>query len=431
MSAANNKLSKISPKEKAFCVLKWIAITSSVGIIVGSISAFFLTSLSWVTNYRDLHPLIIVGLPLAGLIIGLLYHYYGGDSNKGNNLLLKEYYQSEQIIPFKMAPLVLFSTLLTHLFGGSAGREGTAVQIGGAIADQYTRVFKLNHLDRKILIIIGISAGFASIFGTPWAGALFGLEVITGGKARLKALIPSIMTAFIANYTCSFWNVAHTHYHIQEIIPAFNIQHMLYAVIAGIIFGLTAYLFTAFGDIFSSIFKKIQYPPLRPFIGGMILIFAVWILGTTQYIGLGIPTILASFERQLNSYDFIIKLLLTTLTLSAGFKGGEVTPLFFIGATLGNVLFGIIPLPMGLLAAMGFIAVFAGATNTPLACLIMGIELFGYEAAIYFAIACFIAYFFSGVKGIYSTQIITGPKHHFYIHLKKRRTDVYDRLKNI
>ncbi|MBB2951848.1 voltage-gated chloride channel family protein [Sphingobacterium sp. JUb56] len=431
MSTKSNTLSKIALKEKTFCVLKWIAIAISVGFIVGSISAFFLTSLSWVTNYRDLHPVIMLGLPLAGLIIGLLYHYYGGASSKGNNLLLKEYYQSEQTIPLRMAPLVLFSTLLTHLFGGSAGREGTAVQIGGAIADQYSRIFKLTHDDRKILIIIGISAGFASVFGTPWAGALFGLEVITGGKSRLKALIPSIMTAFIANYACSFWNVSHTHYHIREIIPALNPQHLLYTVIAGIIFGLVAYLFTAFGDIFSYIFRKIQYPPLRPFIGGIVLIFLIWQLGTTQYIGLGIPTILASFESQLNSYDFIIKLLLTTFTLSAGFKGGEVTPLFFIGATLGNVLFGIIPLPMGLLAAMGFIAVFAGATNTPLACILMGVELFGFEASIYFAIACFVAYFFSGAKGIYTTQIITGPKHHFYLHIKKRQNDVYERLRNL
>lgn len=260
MSTKSNTLSKIALKEKTFCVLKWIAIAISVGFIVGSISAFFLTSLSWVTNYRDLHPVIMLGLPLAGLIIGLLYHYYGGASSKGNNLLLKEYYQSEQTIPLRMAPLVLFSTLLTHLFGGSAGREGTAVQIGGAIADQYSRIFKLTHDDRKILIIIGISAGFASVFGTPWAGALFGLEVITGGKSRLKALIPSIMTAFIANYACSFWNVSHTHYHIRENIPALNPQHLLYTVIAGIIFGLVAYLFTAFGDIFSYIFRKIQYP---------------------------------------------------------------------------------------------------------------------------------------------------------------------------
>lgn len=431
MSTKNSIFSKISLKKNIITILKWLTITISVGIIVGTTSAFFLTSLSWVTNYRDLHPYMILGLPLAGLLIGLLYYHYGGVSNKGNNLLLKEYYQGEQTIPLKMAPLVLFSTLLTHLFGGSAGREGTAVQIGGAIADQYTRVLKLTHEDRKILIIIGISAGFASVFGAPWAGALFGLEVITGGQSRIRALIPSIITAFIANYACSFWNVTHTHYHITEIIPEINLQNILYAVIAGVIFGLTAYLFTAFGDIFTAVFKKVQYPPLRPFIGGIILIIAIGLLGTTQYIGLGIPTILASFESQLNSYDFIIKLLLTTLTLSVGFKGGEVTPLFFIGATLGNVLFGIIPLPMGLLAAMGFIAVFAGATNTPIACILMGIELFGYEAGIYFVIACFVAYFFSGIKGIYATQIIKGPKHHFYIHLKTKQLNIYDKLKNL
>ncbi|WP_051959805.1 voltage-gated chloride channel family protein [Sphingobacterium sp. SG20118] len=429
MLAKNSNLSENSFRTITITALKWLLITAVVGSVVGSISAFFLTSLSWVTNYREAHPLIILGLPLAGLTIGLLYYYYGGVSDKGNNLLLKEYYQSEHPIPLKMAPLVLFSTLLTHLFGGSAGREGTAVQIGGAIADQCTRVLKLNHDDRKILIIIGISAGFASIFGTPWAGALFGLEVITGGKSRLKALIPSILVAFIANYTCSLWNVAHTHYHIQEDIPAINTSSILYSVVAGAIFGLVAYLFTLCSDLFGTVFKKIAYPPLRPFIGGLILVLSIWFLGSTKYIGLGIPTILASFDSPLNSYDFLIKLLLTTFTLSAGFKGGEVTPLFFIGAALGNALFGIIPLPLGLLAAMGFIAVFAGATNTPFACLLMGIELFGYEASIYFGIACCIAYFFSGANGIYSSQILKGPKHHFYLHLKRRRSGIQEKLK--
>ena len=430
MLTKKNIFSKFAFQRTIIFILKWLAITMLIGIIVGSISAFFLSSLSWVTNYRELHPAIIVGLPIAGLLIGILYYYYGGLSSKGNNLLLKEYYQSEQTIPLRMAPLVLVSTLLTHLFGGSAGREGTAVQIGGAIADQCTRVFKLNQDDRKILIIMGISAGFASVFGTPWAGAIFGLEVITGGKSRLKAFIPSIIVAFVANYACSFWNVAHTHYQIQESIPAINSQYMLYTIAAGVVFGLAAYLFTRCSDFFTAIFNQINYPPLRPFIGGLVLVVTIWLLGNTRYIGLGIPTILASFDSPLNAYDFLIKLLLTTFTLAAGFKGGEVTPLFFIGATLGNALFSIIPLPLGLLAAMGFIAVFAGATNTPLACLIMGIELFGYEAGIYFTVACLIAYFCSGSTGIYATQMQKGPKHRFYLHLRTRRASLYEKLKN-
>ncbi|UIR57213.1 chloride channel protein [Sphingobacterium sp. SRCM116780] len=401
--------------------LKWIGLALLVGSIVGSISAFFLTSLSWVTEYRETHLWIIAGLPIAGLLIGLLYYYYGGSSNKGNNLLISEYYQNNQAIPLKMAPLVLLSTLLTHLFGGSAGREGTAVQIGGTIADQCTKIFKLNQQDRRILIIIGISAGFASVFGTPWAGAIFGLEVITGGKNRLRGLIPSMLTAFIADYACSFWHVAHTHYKIQDVIPVISLQMMGYATLTGIVFGLTAYLFTKSSDLFTTLFKAIPYPPIRPFIGGLVLVFVIWTLGTTKYIGLGIPTILESFKIPLNSTDFIIKLLLTTFTLSAGFKGGEVTPLFFIGATLGNALFGFIPLPMGLLAAMGFIAVFSGATNTPFACLLMGIELFGYEAWPYFAIVCFVAYLFSGKKGIYAAQLLSGPKHYLFLQWQKAK----------
>ena len=396
-------------------LLKWTFICLLIGVFAGSASAVFLWSLEWATNYREANVWIIALLPIAGLIIGLSYHYFGESVVKGNNLLIDEYHTPKKVIPFKMAPLVFIATILTHLFGGSAGREGTAVQISGAIADQFTKIFKLSNLDRKIILIAGISAGFSSVFGTPLAGAIFALEVMVIGRIKFDAIIPSFLAAIFANYFCDIWQISHhTHYTIStvaDLTPA----TVLWSLLAGIIFGLVSMLFSKSTHFWSNLFKKhIQYPPLRPVIGGVVIAVSVYLMGTTKYIGLGVPTIIDAFNIDLNSYDFFLKILLTSFTLGAGFKGGEVTPLFFIGATLGNVLIWFIPLPMPLLAGMGFVAVFAGATNTPIACTIMGIELFGIESGVFIALACTTSYLFSGHTGIYTAQIIGSPKHLFF-----------------
>jgi H+/Cl- antiporter ClcA len=219
------------------------------------------------------------------------------------------------------------------------------------------------------------------------------------------------MAAVFANYFCEIWGVSHTQYHINSVVEMTPIN-LLWSLLAGIIFGLVAMLFSKSTHLWSNLFKnQIKYPPLRPVIGGAILAIAVYFMGTTKYIGLGIPTIVDAFNVDLNSYDFLLKLLFTSFTLGAGFKGGEVTPLFFIGATLGNVLIWFIPLPMGLLAGMGFVAVFAGATNTPIACTVMGIELFGIESGVFISLACSTANLFYGQSGVYYYQIIGSPKH--------------------
>ena len=392
-------------------LLKWLLLSLIVGISIGAACALFLITLQWCTDYREANTYIIWFLPVAGLLIGASYHYWGKSVVKGNNQIIDEYHNPEKIIPFKMAPLVLLGTLGTHLFGGSAGREGTAVQIGAAISDQCSRFIKLDSLDRKLFLIMGISAGFAAVFGTPLAGAIFALEVLLIGRIRFDALLPSILVAIIADQACVYFGGTHTHYLVGH-VPNLSILNIIWVSIAGICFGLTGSLFAKGSHFWSSQFKKfINYPPLRPAIGGSIIAIIVFLMGTTRYIGLGVPIIVESFSQPVPSYDFIIKLLLTTFTLGAGFKGGEVTPLFFIGATLGNALIWVIPLPMDVLAAMGFVAVFAGATNTPIACTLMGIELFGIEVGQYVALACFTAYLFSGHSSIYSSQIIGSPKH--------------------
>lgn len=402
--------------------LKWIFICALIGLFSGSASAFLLVALEWAAEYRGQNNWIIWLLPIGGLLIGLSYHYYGSTAVRGNNLLLVEYETPKKKIPLKMAPLVLFGTIITHLFGGSAGREGTAVQMGGSIADQFTGLFKLDSSDRRTIIILGISAGFASVFGTPLAGALFALEVLYFSKVSYKSMILSFLVAFIAYYTVEIWQVKHTHYSIPT-VPDINLNILLWIIPISILFGLAAMLFSRSTHFWGTLFAKIQYPPLRPFVGGIVFAVVIYFIGTTKYLGLGVPIIVDSFSTASENYDFLAKILFTGFTLGAGFKGGEVTPLFFIGATLGSALSLFVPLPIALLAGMGFVAVFSGATHTPIACTVMGIELFGIQSGAYIGLACFIAYLASGSIGIYHSQIVRGPKHYLYQKLKRRKLD--------
>ena len=411
-------------------ILKWLCICTIIGACIGTASAGFLQSLEWVTNFRESHLWLIALLPIGGFAIGLLYKHLGKDIEAGNNLLIDSIHNPKEVIPFRMAPFVYLGTMVTHLLGGSAGREGTALQMAGAIADQFSKPFRLTESERKILLIAAIAGGFGSVFGTPLAGALFGLEVFLIGRLKYDAIFPAFATAIISDLVTKLWQTHHTHYQIDT-IPAISALNIIYAIIAGIAFGVCAATFSKVIHYVTSVFKStIAYPPLRPVVGGIIVALAVWAIGTTKYIGLGIPTIVASFGQHLPPYDFALKMAFTIVTLAAGFKGGEVTPLFFIGAALGNALSCIVPLPTGLLAGMGFVAVFAGATNTPLACSIMAMELFGSNCGVYVAIACVVSYLLSGHNSIYQKQVVGEAKVNTLSHdTNQTLKDIRDKKK--
>ncbi|MGZ3872401.1 MAG: voltage-gated chloride channel family protein [Mucilaginibacter sp.] len=409
-------------------LLRWMAMAIPLAVLIGSVVAFFLWLLNVAIHYRFQYPWLLFLLPAAGLLIHFIYQTVGRSSEKGNNLIIEQIHEEGGGIPKKMTPVILFTTIITHLFGGSAGREGTAVQIGGSIAAMFGRWFGLNGPDMRLILTAGVAAGFGAVFGTPVTGAIFAMEVLTVGRIKYDALLPSLIAAVVGSVTVSAWQVSHTHYHIDAFSQSagavsgylhFDLLLLGKVIIASAIFGLASFLFAGLvHEIKGLCLKLFKYKWMIPILGGIVIIGLTFLNGKPDYLSLGIDpehpgavTIPSAFNAGgADTWSWLWKTIYTAITLATGFKGGEVTPLFYIGATLGNTLSVLLNAPVGLFAALGFIAVFAGATNTPLACTFMGVELFGGEHALLFAVACFTAYFFSGNSGIYSAQKIAVPK---------------------
>ena len=409
-------------------LIRWTLIIIPIAIAIGSTVALFLWLLNVVIHFRFHHPFILYLLPLAGVLIHFIYKWIGKSSEKGNNLIIDEIHTPGCGVPKRMAPIVLITTIITHLFGGSAGREGTAVQIGGSIAQMFGKWFKLTEKDTAIILIAGVAAGFGAVFGTPLTGAIFAMEVLAIGRIQYDALLPCLIASIVGDVTVAAWGINHTAYHIDTFaaVPhcfsaylSFDFVLLFKIIIASVVFGLTSYLFAILLHNLKAFFvKRVSLPWLIPVLGGLIIIGLTTLIGKPDYLSLGIDpehagavTIPSAFHAGgADSWSWLWKTIYTTVTLATGFKGGEVTPLFYIGATLGNTLSVLMNAPVSLFAALGFIAVFAGATNTPLACTFMGVELFGGQYALFFAVACFTAYFFSGHSGIYSAQHIAVPK---------------------
>lgn len=392
-------------------LVKWIVLGSIVGVLSGTASAIFLVWLNWATEVRTANPYLLFLLPLAGFVIGWSYYRVGGSAARGNNLVIEQIHLNKDPIPLRMAPMVLLGTVLTHLFGGSAGREGTAIQMGSSLADGLRRVLKLEGEDRRLLVLAGISGGFGSVFGTPIAGFVFALEAPAMGRIRYEGVIPCLTAALVGDLVTRAWGVTHTQYQALAEI-GINPLLLLAVVLAGIGFGWVSLIFIELLELIRHYSRKfISYPPLRPVLGGLMVIGMTLVLGKQDYLGLSLPLIKDTMNGTgVEPLAFLLKVIFTAVTLGTGFVGGEVTPLFVMGATAGYSIGRLLGIDPAFMAALGFVAVFAGASNTPLACTIMAVELFGGGSLLYVGAACFVAYLASGHRGIYGTQRIATPK---------------------
>lgn len=422
--------------------LKWLLILTILAVLVGSLVALFLWALDQVTLIRWSQHWLLYLLPIAGILIYFIYLFWGKGSEAGNGLLIDGIHNTQTNVPARIAPLVLLTTLITHLFGGSAGREGTAVQMGGGLAAYLSKRFGLKKEDHGLILMCGMAAGFAAVFGTPLAGAVFAVEVIAIGRIQYKAFLPCYYSSIVAHLVCLAWGIHHTSYGIHflgnDLFLHFDSALLGKTLLAAIGFGLAAFLFAEAHLQVKNVLQK--WMPIKwmiPVVGAVLVIGLTFLLDTRDYLGLGVVaekangvSIVSAFnEGGATAFSWFWKLVFTAITLGSGFKGGEVTPLFFIGATLGNSIAWILGAPTDLFAALGFIAVFAGATNTVFACTIMGCELFGTEFVLYYFIACIIARLVSGYSSIYPTQRLGSTQQKVSEHPSYSIQKIWEHLK--
>lgn len=400
---------------------RWVALGAASGLLAGLASWVFLTALNQATTARLDHGWLIWLLPAAGLTVGGAYHYLGGRSSEGNALLLDQIHEPTAWIPRRMAPLVGVGTVVSHLFGASVGREGTALQMSGSLTDWLARRLGLRQADRRILLTAALGGGFGAVFGVPLAGAVFGLEVQrVSWHGHRSGTRPVLFAGFrdgtwihrvTATLTAS-WVGDRVVRGLGYRQPVFTRLHIGVdpavlgrAAVAGVAFGLTSIVFVEATDLVRSLSRRaISWAPARPAIGAVLVLGAVALVGR-DYLGLSLPLAEAALSGSHTDLQVpFLKLAFTALCLGAGFVGGEVTPLFIIGATLGSAIAPTLGLSPVVGAAIGFVAVFAGAANTPIACMVMGYELFGTGAVPPVVVACVVAYLCSGRRGIYPTQ---------------------------
>lgn len=406
--------------EHLLLCVKWIFLSCIVGIVVGGFSTLFAYSMGKVTTFREQNPNIIFLLPVAGLFIVFLYRVFDYKNDKGTNLVLSTIHAQAEV-PTKMAPLIFISTVITHLFGGSAGREGAALQLGGSIGNFLGKILKLDDRDKRVIVMCGMSAAFAAVFGTPMAAAIFAMEVVSVGVMYYAALVPCVFSVLIASKFASNMGISSDTFTINN-IPELSIlsgsEILLLSILCAGLSVIFCIILHKFGDLYR---KYIKNPYYRIFFAGVIIVLATLILQTTDYNGAGVEVIEKAMKGEVVPYAFIAKMILTAITIEAGFKGGEIVPSFFIGATFGCVFGNLIGLSPSLCAAVGMISVFCGVTNCPITSILISFELFGFEAVPYFLIAASISYLLSGYYGLYNDQTIVYSKYKtLFINRKAR-----------
>ena len=390
--------------------IKWIIIGIAVGVVVGFIGVMFHLAVEKATEIRIENGWLIWLLPIGGAFIAWMYKKAGMEHDRGTNFVL-ESVRSNDPLTLRTAPLVFIGTVVTHLVGGSSGREGAALQIGGSVSSFIGNIIKLDEKDERIVTMCGMSAGFAALFGTPLAAVCFSLEVVSVGVMYYSAIVPCIVSAAIGAYMASLFGIAPTAFTMIDAVPEFGLLIFIKIVFFGILCALVSMLFCLILKNAHKMYDKIPNRMLAAFVGGVIVIALTLISGTRDYNGAGMDVINRAVAGDARPTAFIFKMLLTAFTLGAGFKGGEIVPTFFVGATFGCIMGGILGIGSSFGAALGMAALFCGVTNCPMTSMFISIELFGPVGLIYYAIICAVSYRLSGYYGLYSAQKIVYSKH--------------------
>ncbi len=381
--------------------LQRVVLGSLAGLLAGLSGIVFILLPNWLNELREVHPLLIWGLPLGGLLSGLLYSWIGKEASRGNVLVMEAIHDLNKKIPIRMAPLILVGTCLTHLFGGSAGREGAAVQMSASLSGQLGRWFCLTELENRSLLVAAVGAGFGSAVGAPWAGFVFGLELLRLERFCLKALLECGIASWVGVSVTRLLNAPHPHFPPIK-MPPFHLQTLLSVVLAGLCFGVFSRIFVWVTHRVQIHLKSVPiFPPFIPAAAGLVLAVLYSLEGSFRYAGLGLSTIQSAFHSQVSFLAPIYKLGFTALTVGAGFKGGEYVPLVFMGSTLGSALSSWLLLPSSFLASLGYVALFGGAAQTPIACTVLAMELFGGSMGPYTLVVCGMSFWIGERQGIY------------------------------
>lgn len=383
--------------------IKWSALALAIGSVAGAAGTIFSMGVSWATGFRLSHPSMLFFLPVSGLLIVWLYHSFHEEGNRGTNMVIDAISSNERVTP-ATGPLIFFSTILTHLGGGSSGREGAALQLGGSIGNSFGEWFKLDERDKKIAIMCGMSAVFSALFGTPVAAAIFSLEVVSIGVLYYAALVPCVFSSFLAVGIARAAGLEGEHFPV-EMIPALDLKAVGLLVLLGILCAAVSILFCVLLHTAEHAYRK-YFPDARVrILAGSFLFIALTLLsGTRDYCGSSMGLIESSIEGSARYEAFLMKMLFTAVALGAGFKGGEIVPTLCVGAALGCAFGEITGFAPSLCAACGMAALFAGVTNCPITSLVIALELFGYEGMEYFSIIIAVAFALSGYYGLYASQ---------------------------
>ena len=390
--------------------IRWGIFSAFVGLFVGAFSTLFAFCLRQVTSFRTENPWLILCLPLAGVVIVFLYGVFRYKNDKGTNMVLSSIH-AEAEVPFRMAPLIFISTIITHLFGGSAGREGAALQLGGSIGQQLGKLFRFDEKDQRIVVMCGMSAAFSAIFGTPIAASIFSMEVVSVGVMYYAALVPCVFSSLVASKFANHMGIGPNVFKIRqmplfEVVPSLKVIGLALCCAAlSVVFCMALH---SLGDFYRN---KLKNPYIRIIVSSLVIILLTIILQTDDYMGAGVPVIQRAIQGNVEPLAFVWKIVFTALTLEAGFKGGEIVPSFFVGATFGCLFGHIVGISPSLCAAVGMMSVFCGVTNCPITSLLISFELFGYDGMPYFLLSTALSYMLSGYFGLYRSQKIVYSKY--------------------